>query len=258
MKKEQVLKGGYKKTTLNNKVIIIIILSTALVCSIVANFSILNSIFNYQKYFQYLNTLSTIKTQKGVQEIKKINQDFAMWLTCDDVDISLPVVTKTNVDDDFYYTHDFKKQKNALGNPFTITASETASNRCIIATNTLTIKFFGKTQVHSLFGKFKQYLVANKNFNNTLTLETPSKQQNFQVISSYAFDVNSNYYDKYLPCNISEFENEQDFANFYKLILENSAVSFNLNAQFGDKFITLFFTDPDNLSNRIVIVAKEI
>lgn len=256
MEKEQVLKGGYKKNKFDQKILVVIILSVALIVSVIVNFSILNSLFSYQKYYKFLNSLSVIKTQKGVQEIEKINSDFESWLTCEDLNISLPVVSSS--DSEFYFTHDFQKQKNGLGTPFIKSENTNASNKCIMASSTVTISIFGKSQTHSLMGNFKQYLLENKNFTHIITLETPQNSINYQVISAYTFDITSNYYDKYLPCNLANFETEQDFEKFYSLITENSMLDFNQSAQFGDQFITLFLADTNNLSNRIIIVAKKV
>lgn len=254
MKKEQVLKGGYKKTKFNQKNLVIIILSIALIISVIINFSIISTVFYHQRYFDYLHSLRLTKEQKGVQEIEKINSDFQAWLTCEDVDISLPVVTG---DSEFYFTHDFKKNKNGLGNPFVKTKNQNSQNKCIIASSTITTTFFGSSNTYSLMGNFKKYLLKNENFNNIITLETTTETQTFQVISAYSFDINSNYYDKYLPCYLDSFETEQDFEKFYNTIISSSAVNFTLSANIEDQFITLFITDTDNLSTRIIIVAKK-
>lgn len=255
MEKEQVLKGGYKQNKFDQKLLVVIILSITLIVSVVINFSIINSVLYHQKYFNYLNTLRTTKMQSGVQEIERINPDFQAWLTCEDVNISLPIVSSSN--SEFYFTHDFKKQKNGLGNPFFKTENENSQNKIIMASSTLTTTFFGTSKTYSLMGNFKKYLSENENFTNTITLETPTQTQIFKVISVYSFDVNSNYYDQYLPCNLDSFETEQDFEKFYNVIINNSAVDFNLSANFDDQFITIFLTDNDNLSNHIILVAKK-
>lgn len=258
MDKEQILKGGYKQKKFDGKILVILFLIIALIVSLIINFSIINSVFKYKNYFSYINSLSATKTQKGIAEISNLNEDFEAWLTCDDLNINLPIVkTKTN-NDDFYLTHDFNQQENGLGNPYFKAGYENSTNKCVMASCVVSTTFFGKTEKYSLLGNFKQYLTNNANFNHIITLETATQTFNYQVISAYSFDVNSNYYDKYLPCNTTTFASSQEFESFYNTILDNSAVNFNLTAEYGDEFITFFVTDTENLDNRIIVVAKKI
>lgn len=258
MNKEQILKGGYKTKKFDGKILIIIFLIVALIVSLIINFSIMNSVFKPKKYLSFLNSLSATKTQKGIEEILNLNEDFEAWLTCEDLDISMPIVKAKTNNDDFYLTHDFNQQENGLGNPYFKAGYENSTNKCVMASSIVITTFFGQTENYSLLGNFKQYLTNNANFNNKLTLETTSQTLNYQVISAYSFDVNSNYYDKYLPCNTTTFASSQEFETFYNTILGNSAVNFNLTAKFGDEFITFFVTDTEYLDNRIIVVAKKI
>lgn len=258
MDKEQILKGGYKRKKFDGKILVILFLAIALIVSLIINFSIVNSVFKYKNYFAFLDSLYSTKTQKGIAELYNLNEDFEAWLSCDDLSINIPIVKAKTNNDEFYLTHDFNQEKNGLGNPYFKTGQENSTNKCIMASSVVTTTFFGKTENHSLLGNFKKYLTKHQNFNNKLTLETTLQTSTYQVISAYSFDISSNYYDKYLPCNLNNFSTEQEFDSFYNTILDNSAVNFNLTAQFGDEFITFFVTDNDNLDSRIIVVAKKV
>lgn len=261
MEKEQVYHGQYKKNKFDGRFIIIIFLLMALGVSLFLNYKIIEMAFKVPRYFNYISSLEKLKNEQGFDKLTEINPSFEAWLSCEDVSVSMPVVKALTPDDEqFYLTHDIKKDSNALGNPFIKPASKpnTTQNCVISASPTVTIKFFGKSKVYSLFGNFRQYLTPNDNFTGKITLQTKDETLSYQVVSAYRFDITSNYYDLYSPCYYTDFENQEEFDTFYNIIKTNSAVDFNVNAEYGDKFLTLFASDTEDENYRIMIIAKQV
>ena len=71
---------------------------------------------NYDKYFTYLYNL---KKEKGISALQEINGSCVAYIEIEDLDIHLPIVETTSVqEEDYYLTHDFRKRENELGCPY--------------------------------------------------------------------------------------------------------------------------------------------
>ncbi len=252
---------AYKKSWFDGKTLIIIFLCIALVVSIILNLDIVSILFKAKRYDKYLRQQETIKNEKGFDALKQTNDDFVAWLKSEDVNISLPIVKTSSSDDEkFYLSHAFNKASNPLGIPYQTknTMIGQTDNTCIACTSSLTVKFFKKVTTYSLFSNLANYLSSDNNFTNTFSIETIEGTNTYQIISAYSFNINNDYSDKYSPFLYSNFGNPERFNEFYNTAKKYSVKNFGVDAEYGDKFVTLLSTNTLDLDYRIIIIAKQI
>lgn len=251
----------YKKNWFDGKFLIIIFLSIALIVSIILNLDIVSVVFKAKQYDKYLKQQEITKNEKGFDELKQTNEDFIAWIKCEDVGISLPIVKTSTFDDEQYYlTHGFNKSSNPLAIPYQTKNSmiNETDNTSIACTSSLTVKFFKRITTHSLFANLTNYLTNDNDYTNTFSIETASGTNTYQIISAYSFSVNSDYSDKYSPFLYSNFGNQERFNEFYKTAKKYSFKDFGVEAEYGDKFVTLLSTNTSDTNYRVIIIAKQI
>ena len=217
-----------------------------------------NRIINYGNV---LKGYEKKKNEEGLLSLKNVNEKIFAWITCEDLNISLPLLkTNNKEEEDFYINHDFEKYENPLGAPYI--ESDCVLNQttnCVIAGHSqFTHQMFNNMGTTTIFGNLISYLSPNGRFNYNINIQTETENLSYKVISCFKYNKNENYTDQmkvYLTKNIT---NENTFNDFYQSLLNLSAVDTGVTASYGDKFITLFTCLETNLNYRIVVVAKQI
>lgn len=224
----------------------------------------LNSIVSAYRVFTYdsmIDELRDYKNKNGIESLKNINSNFVAWVSIEDLGIDLPVVaTNSTTDEDFYLTHDFKHRNNPLGSPYQkhdTQIGQTTNTQFIGHSVFNSTMFYSKKQSY-VFGDLKKYTQQNSTYNHKIVVQTANQTYTFVVFSVIEFDsrdVTSKVSNIYNTSNISS---QSQFDTFYSDAMELSCVKLNQTAEYGDKFLTMFTCSEDDLSHRIMVIAKQI
>lgn len=179
------------------------------------------------------------------KEYKIVNTDVKGWLNIPVIDLSIPVVQ--GEDNEFYLTHDYKKEKNKLGWVFVDARSnlkEKTQNTIIYGHNSTTGK---------MFGNLKEFLNLEEvnSEAKTIYFNTDNEQRLYEIFSVYVTDETDWSY-------IQSGLNTEDWGNFLKSSSDrnkNTNIATNTN---GVSEIITFSTCYGALgtSKRLVIHAK--
>ena len=251
---------NYKKEHI--KQLVIFLLASLLIVVAVFNIKTFSRVFNMFNYDKYLNSLYELKTKKGLGELCKINADCIAYIECEDLDMHLPVVKTSNIEDENYYLdHDFKKRKNELGSPYqkSSTNIEETTVATFVGHSAYTQTIFNSTKNQSIFGKLNQYLYSSTNYNHLISVETLNAKYTYKVVSVIKFNAtNGQSADEMKIYGAVNLETQSQFDDFYNNLKSHSAVDNLEPAEFGDKFLTLFTCATSNLDFRVMVVAKQI
>ena len=219
-------------------------------------------VWNINSYENYLNSLYEIKKEKGLSALVEINADCVAYIECDDLDVHLPIVElKNEEDENFYLTHDFKKNKNELGTPYQKygTYIGVTSNTALVGHSAFTRTINNKTVNQSIFGKFNNYLYKNSSYNYEIKVDTLNNSYTYKVISVIMFYANNleaiNEFKLYNTVNITT---QSEFDQFYNTAKDRSMISGLDTANFGDKFLTIMTCSTEDLDYRVMVIAKQI
>lgn len=179
--------------------------------------------------------------EKVFTKLKKINNETIGYLTVNGTDISYPVVQHS--DNSYYLKRDFYKKSNSMGwiyldyrNP----KDELGINNII----------YGHSMLNgTMFGTLKNVLTSNfrKNEENMIiSYDTPLGEYKFKIFSGYRVEYTTDYLK-------TDFETEDEFNNFIKLIRGRSTFKTKDKIKYGDKILTL--STCANNKKRLVVHA---
>jgi sortase B len=200
-----------------------------------------NEIKEDDLYWKYIDTKLI---NVNFNELKKENKDTVGWIQVMGTNINYPIVQTTN--NDYYLTHSFKKKANLGGWIFL----DYRNNIKELDKNTI-IYGHGRLDT-SMFGSLKNIFTNNwlKNTDNFIVkISTESHNTLWQVFSAYKIPTTNDYIQV-------DFKNNNDFENFYTMLLNRSEHNFNTNVTTKDKILTLSTCYNDN--DKVVLHAKLI
>ena len=179
-----------------------------------------------------------------ISKLKKINSETVGWLQVNGTNINYPFVQAKN--NEYYLKNDFNKKYNSAGWVF----MDYRNNISNLDKNTI-IYAHGRLD-KTMFGSLKNILTSGwlKNINNyVIKLSTDKENTLWQVFSVYHIPTTSDY----LEIN---FNNNNDFLDFAKMLLNRSAYNFNTSVSKNDNILTLSTCYNDK--ERVVLHAKLI
>ena len=179
-----------------------------------------------------------------ISKLKKINSETVGWLQVNGTNINYPFVQAKN--NEYYLKKDFNKKYNSAGWVF----MDYRNNISNLDKNTI-IYAHGRLD-GTMFGSLKNILTSGwlKNTNNyVIKLSTDKENTLWQVFSVYHIPTTSDY----LEIN---FNNNNDFLDFAKMLLNRSAYNFNTSVSKNDNILTLSTCYNDK--ERVVLHAKLI
>ena len=180
----------------------------------------------------------------SIKELRKTNEQIAVWLTVDGTNINYPIVKGS--DNSFYLNHDINGSMKMSGWTFM------DYRNSIDMTDDNTV-FYGhnlanKTAFGSLINVFKQEWVQNSN--HYIVILSEKEKLVYEVFSVYTIDPEIYYLQ-------TNFEEDSDFGIFVNTLKSRSKFDFNVEVGKNDKIITLSTCTDDN-KNRNVVHAKLI
>ena len=190
-----------------------------------------------------------------LNKVKALNiqyPDLKGWLEIKDTDINYPVMQGT--DNDFYITHDYKKEKSKWGSLFLDKAydwSKPSSNLLIYGHNFSDGYMFADL----LNYRNKEFYESHK----TIRFITPVEDAEYEIISVFNSRV---YYthetDVFRYYFFVDAGSKAEYNDFVKNAKQASIYDIDATAEFGDQLITLSTCDYTQEDGRFVVVARKI
>lgn len=251
-----------KKSNNKLKKIVLLLLIVVFVCGI--GYTIYYLYNSYKDKKDNTNILDNVivddtpvteeKTEKMLQleELQKENNEIIGWLEIEDTNINLPVCQTT--DNDFYLTHNYKKEKSKGGSLFLDKDFDLING----SSNYL---IYGHRNTQGLM--FEDLLKYSKEdfYNNHKTIKfTTNKDDSiYEIISVFYSRV---YYKKekdvFRYYNFVNANNEEDYNDFVNNCKKSSIYDTGVTANYGDQLLTLSTCEYSQEDGRFVVVAKKV
>lgn len=258
-------KTKHKKKERNNfslkKALIILLFIILLCCLLYIAYYLYSSHKDKQENTNILGNIKVdneeitdTKTERMLQleELQKQNNEIIGWLEIEDTKINYPVC-KTN-DNDFYLTHNYKKEKSSLGSIFldkNFDLKNGSSNYLI---------YGHRSEKGLMFEDLIKY--AKKEFYNshkTIKFTTNNKDSTYEILAIFYSRVyyksEQNVFRYYFFVNA---DNEQAYNDYVSNCKKASIYDTNVNAKYGDQLLTLSTCEYSQEDGRFVVVAKEM
>lgn len=250
-----------KKSNNKLKKIVLLLLIVVFVCGI--GYTIYYLYNSYKDKKDNTNILDNVivddtpvteeKTEKMLQleELQKENNEIIGWLEIEDTNINLPVCQTT--DNDFYLTHNYKKEKSKGGSLFLDKDFDLING----SSNYL---IYGHRNTQGLM--FEDLLKYSKEdfYNNHKTIKfTTNKDDSiYEIISVFYSRV---YYKKekdvFRYYNFVNANNEEEYNDFVNNCKKSSIYDTGVTANYGDQLLTLSTCEYSQEDGRFVVVAKK-
>ena len=251
-----------KKSNNKLKKIVLLLLIVVFVCGI--GYTIYYLYNSYKDKKDNTNILDNVivddtpateeKTEKMLQleELQKENNEIIGWLEIEDTNINLPVCQTT--DNDFYLTHNYKKEKSKGGSLF-------LDKNFDLINGSSNYLIYGHRNTQGLM--FEDLLKYSKEdfYNNHKTIKfTTNKDDSvYEIISVFYSRV---YYKKekdvFRYYNFVNTNNEEDYNDFVNNCKKSSIYDTGVTANYGDQLLTLSTCEYSQEDGRFVVVAKKV
>ena len=181
------------------------------------------------------------------------NSDFKGWITVPNTKIDNPIYQTDN--NDFYLTHNQKKQKSAYGALFfdytnLISETETDKNLVIYGHHMKNGSMFANLTKYKSLRFYKE--------NPVIEFSTLYKKSTYKVYAAFVLNASKSDDNGYIY-NISRksFINDGDFNSWVDEARDRSLISTGVDVQNGDNIITLVTCTYDFDDARFVVMARE-
>lgn len=251
-----------KKSNNKLKKIVLLLLIVVFVCGI--GYTIYYLYNSYKDKKDNTNILNNVivddtpvteeKTEKMLQleELQKENNEIIGWLEIEDTNINLPVCQTT--DNDFYLTHNYKKEKSKGGSLF-------LDKNFDLVNGSSNYLIYGHRNTQGLM--FEDLLKYSKEdfYNNHKTIKfTTNKDDSvYEIMSVFYSRVyyksEQNVFRYYYFVNANNEEEYNDFVNNCK---KSSIYDTSVTANYGDQLLTLSTCEYSQEDGRFVVVAKKV
>ncbi len=251
--------GKHSKKQLNSKrkiFVIIFIIIVSIISYVICKNIYLNK---NQKLYDDIKISDNLKdNQKQITEnMKKVltlqqeNADVKGWIQIDDTIINYPILQTT--DNDYYLTHNYKKENSEYGSIF-------LKNQCDLSNNNSNLIIYGHNMKdEQMFNSLLKY--EDKNFydnHKKIKIATNSEEKEYSIISvfkSRIFYQDENNVFRYY--NYINFDNEQTYNEYIENCKKIQLYDTETSATYGEQLITLITCEYSQENGRIVIVAKK-
>ena len=182
--------------------------------------------------------------QVDFSQLKSRNSDTVGWIQVPNTNINYPFVQAK--DNDYYLHRSFDKKTNSAGWVFL----DFRNNIKKLDQNTI-IYAHGRYDM-TMFGSLREILRSgwtNDSSNHVVRISTENENTLWQVFSVYHLPTTTDYL-------YTNFQSDQNFSNFLKMISGRSAHNFNTTVSQSDHILTL--STCYNKQERMVLHAKLI
>ena len=187
-----------------------------------------------------------------VKELKKENPDIIGWIEIEGTNINYPVLQ--GEDDDYYLTHNYKKEKTKNGAIFL-----TSKYDWNIRNNNYIIYGHNKMSSDQMFSDLLKY-VDEGFYNNhpIIRFTTEKDDKEYNIISVFKSRV---YYKSeknvFRYYNFINSESEEEYNNFINEAKKVSLYNIEETTKFGQQLLTLITCSYHTEDGRFVVIASE-
>ena len=196
----------------------------------------------------------SIETERMLQvkTLQEENSDIVGWLEIENTSINYPVLQGT--DNEYYMTHNYKKQKSKNGSIFLNKDYDWS-----IPSNNLLI-YGHNLNNGTMFQELLKY--SDKNFyinHPTIRFTTEKEDSEFEIISVFKskvyYKTDTNVFRYYYFINP---KTEAEYNNYVESAKNASLYNIDSTATYGDQLITLSTCSYHVKDGRFAVVAKKI
>lgn len=187
-----------------------------------------------------------------ITELKQINNDIIGWIEIENTKINYPILQTDN--NDFYLTHDYKKEKNKYGSIYLkdgCNIDDVNSNLIIYGHNMKDEEMFNTL----LNYKNKKYYDENK----IVKIETENEKREYEIIAAFKSRVfykdEKNVFRYY---NYLKFNSESEYNTYLKNIKKIQLYDTGVTSNYGEQLLTMITCEYSQENGRMVVVAKRI
>lgn len=238
---------------MKNKIFIVVILVLAVIFA-VSTYLYLSEYFKDKEQTDEFESIAQAVEDSGQCSDNKYadlyaqNNDFIGWIKIEDTVIDYPVMQSKD-NPNFYLDHNFNKEYSRFGVPYMQENCNLQSDNIIVYGHNMKNK--------SLFNELTKY--KDKDFYNAhryIQLDTLSEQRKYEVICAFKTVAYANDGFKYYE--FVDADSQEDFSAYIEKCQALSFYDTGVNAEYGDKLITLSTCEYSQDNGRLVVVAKLI
>lgn len=249
------------KNKKNKKIRIILIILLAIIFLVSVVYLTIH-FYNSNKNKQLYEDLSTdimeeiIKVDsefiEKVKELQEENSDIVGWIRIGDTSINYPLLQTT--DNEYYLTHNYKKEKSSYGSIYI------NSNSDITDVNSNVIIYghsFKETQMFKELIKYKDKSFYEEH--PIIYIATDEEETEYEIINVFLSKVFYQHEtDVFRYYDYHNFENEKEYNEYLKNCKEIELYDTGVIAEYGEQLITLITCEYSQENGRIVVVAKKV
>lgn len=237
---------------MKNKICIVMILVLTVIFTVSTYFLVTESVQDKEQMDKFESIAQAVKDSGQCSDNKYAdlyaqNNDFIGWIKIDDTVIDYPVMQSRD-NPNFYLNHNFDKEYSRFGVPYMQENCSLSSDNIIVYGHNMKNK--------SMFNELTKY--SDKDFYNShkfIQLDTLSEQRTYEVISAFKTVADANCFQYF---NFVKANKENDFSAYIEKCKALSFYDTEVNAEYGDKLITLSTCEYSQNNGRFVVVAKLI
>ena len=195
-------------------------------------------------------TGKTVQLLPQFKELYERNNDMVGWMTIPGTEINYPVM-QTPDQVDYYLKHNFEKESSAHGALY-------AREVCDINKPSDNITIYGhRMRDGSMFARLDLFM--EKSFwesNPYIYFDTLTEQHTYKIMA--VFLTTATLGEGFSYHKFVDAQNEAEFDQFVNTCKNLALYDTGVDAQYGDKFITLSTCEYSQANGRLVVVAKRI
>lgn len=186
------------------------------------------------------------------QELYMQNNDMVGWIKVEDTKINYPVMQSKD-NPNFYLRHRFDKGYTVYGCPY-------VQENCDVDTPSDNLVIYGHhMNDNSMFAGLMKY--ADKSFwekHKTIQFDTLTEKGKYEVVVAFKTEVYTNSPNSFRYYDFVNADTADDFNVYIAKCKELAIYDTGVNAEYGDKLITLSTCEYSRNNGRMVVVAKKV
>lgn len=180
------------------------------------------------------------------------NENMVGWISAPDTQINYPVV-QTPDEPDYYLRRGFDGEYAVCGCPY-------VQENCDVNAPSDNIVIYGHNMKNgSMFGELDKF--ESKDFwedHKTLFFNTLTDKQEYEIVAVFKTFVYSDSPEAFKYYRFVNAESEEEYNAFIERCKELALYDTGVEAEYGDKLITLSTCEYSRANGRLVLVAKQV
>ena len=180
------------------------------------------------------------------------NEKMVGWISAPDTQINYPVV-QTPDEPDYYLRRGFDDEYAVCGCPY-------VQEDCDVNAPSDNIVIYGHNMKNgSMFGELDKF--ESKDFwenHKTLFFNTLTDKQEYEIVAVFKTFVYSDSPEAFKYYRFVNAESEEEYNAFIERCKELALYDTGVEAEYGDKLITLSTCEYSRANGRLVLVAKQV